>query len=77
MQSFLHREIGEVNLKKKIEDGYSQIISSTLDNNITHFISAGPSHAIHRFIKGGGHGIIFNAYRGHRSKRLISGGLSP
>jgi hypothetical protein len=66
-----------VNLEKKIEGGHSQTTSSTLGNNLAYFISAEPSHAIRRLIKGEDHGIIPNAYRGYRPKRLAGGDLSP
>jgi hypothetical protein len=40
-------------------------------------MSVGPLYIIRRLIKGGGHSTIFNAYKGYKPKRLISGGLSP
>src|SRR5450755_738158 len=57
--------------------GHSQTTSSTLGNSLAYPIDAGPSQAIRRFIKGGGHGTIPNAHRGHRPERLISGDPSP
>jgi hypothetical protein len=57
--------------------GHPQTTSSTLGNNLTHPIDAEPSHAIRRLIKGEGHGIIPNTYRGYRSKRLAGGDPSP
>jgi hypothetical protein len=75
-QSFPHREMGGVNLEKKMGEGHSQTISSTLGNNLAYPIDAGPSQAIRRPIKGGGHGIIPNAYRDYRPERLTGGGPS-
>jgi hypothetical protein len=65
-----------VSLKKKMEGGYLQTTSSTLGNSLAYSIGAGPSHAIRRLIKGGGHGIIPNTYKGYRPKRLAGGDLS-
>jgi hypothetical protein len=75
-RSFPHREMGGVNLEKKMGEGYSQTTSSTLGNNLAYPIDAGPSQAIRRPIKGGGHGTIPNAHRGHRPERLAGGGPS-
>jgi hypothetical protein len=69
--------MGEASLEKKMGGGYSQITSSTLGNNLAYAIGAGPSHAIRRLIKGGGHGIIPNTYKDYRFKRLISDDLDP
>jgi hypothetical protein len=65
-----------VNLEKKIEGGHSQTTSSTLGNSLAYPIGVEPSHAIRRLIKGGGHGIIPNAYKGYRPERLAGGDLS-
>jgi hypothetical protein len=75
-QSVPYREIRGVSLEKKMGGGHSQTTSSTLGNSLAYPIDAGPSHAIRRLIKGEGHGIIPNAYRGYRSERLAGGDLS-
>jgi hypothetical protein len=76
-QSLPYREIRGVNLKKKIEGGYSQTISSTLDNNLADPISVKLSYIIRGLIKDGGYSIISNTYRGYRPERLASGDLNP
>jgi hypothetical protein len=68
--------MGRVSLEKKMGGGHLQTTSSTLGNSLAYSIGAGPSHAIRRLIKGGGHGIIPNAYRGYRPERLAGGDLS-
>jgi hypothetical protein len=60
-----------------MKGGYLQITSSTLGNSLTYPIGAGLSHAIRRLIKGEGHDIIPNTYRGYRPERLAGGDLSP
>jgi hypothetical protein len=59
-----------------MEGGHPQITSSTLGNSLIYPIGAEPSYAIRRLIKGEGHGIISNAYKGYRPKRLAGGDLS-
>jgi hypothetical protein len=76
-QSLPHREMGGVDLEKKMGGGHSQTTSSTLGNSLADPIGAGPSHTIRGPIKGGGHGIIPNAHRGHRPERLAGGDPSP
>jgi hypothetical protein len=76
-QSVPYREMRRVSLEKKMGGGHLQTTSSTLGNSLAYLISAGPSYAIRRLIKGEGHGIIPNVYRGYRPKRLTGGDLSP
>jgi hypothetical protein len=76
-QSFPHREMGGVSLEKKMGGGHPQTTGSTLGNSLAYPMGAGPSHAIRRLIKGGGHDIIPNAHRGYRPERPAGGNLSP